>query len=64
MLTFYWSTHENILMGDLSMTLDNQNFNELIEDHELSALISEPKCFKNINPTCIESFLTIKKLVL
>ena len=43
------------------MTLDNPNFNELIEDHELSALISEPTCFKNINPTCIESFLTSKK---
>ena len=48
-------------MGDLNMTLDNPNFNELIEDHELSALISEPTCFKNINPTCIESFLTSKK---
>ena len=61
-LTFYWSTHDNILlMGDLNMTLDNPNFNELIEDHELSALISEPTCFKNINPTCIESFLTSKK---
>ena len=61
-LTFYWSTHDNILlMGDLNMTLDNPNFNELIEDHELSALISEPTCFKNINPTCTESFLTSKK---
>ena len=37
-LTFYWSTHDNILlMGDLNMTLDNPNFNELIEDHELFA---------------------------
>ena len=61
-LTFYWSTHDNILlMGDLNMTLDNPNFNELIEDHELSALISEPICLENINPTCIESFLTSKK---
>ena len=56
-LTFYWSTHDNILlMGDLNMTLHNPNFNELIEDHELSTLISEPTCFKNINPTCIEKF--------
>ena len=61
-LTFYWSTHDNILfMGDLNMTLDNPNFNQLIEDHELSALISEHTCFKNINPTCNESFLTSKK---
>ena len=36
-LTFYLSTHDNILlMGDFNMTLDNPNFIELIEDHELS----------------------------
>ena len=59
---FYWSTHDNILlMGDLNMNLDNSNLNELIKDHELSALISKPTYFKNVNPTCIESFLTSKK---
>ena len=64
-LTFYRPTHDNILlMGDFNMTLDNPNFYELIEDHELSALISEPTCFKSINPTCIDNFLTSKKLVL
>ena len=27
-LTFYWSTHDNILlMGDFNMTLDDPNFN-------------------------------------
>ena len=58
-LTFYWSTHGNILlMRDFNMTLDNLNFNELIEDHELSALISEPTCFRSINPICIDTFLT------
>ena len=63
--TFYWSTHDNILlMGDLNMTLDNPNFNELIENHELSALISEPTCFKDLDPTCTENFITSKKLVL
>ena len=36
-------------------------FNELIENHELSTLISEPKCFKDIHPTCIETFLKSKK---
>ena len=47
-LTFYWSTHDNILlMSYLNMILDNPNFNELIEDHQLSALISEPTCFWN-----------------
>ena len=45
-LTFCWSTHDNILlMGDLNMTLDNPNFHELIADHKLSALISEPTYF-------------------
>ena len=43
------------------MPLDNPNFNELIEDHELSALLSEPTYFKSINPTCIANFLTSKK---
>ena len=61
-LTFYWSTHDNILlMGDFNMTLDNPNFNELIEDHQPSDLISEPTCFESINPTCIDNFLTSKK---
>ena len=61
-LTFHWSTHDIILlMGDLNISPDNPNFNELIEDHELSTLISEPTYFKNINPTSIQSFLTSKK---
>ena len=51
-------------MGDINMTLDNPNFNELIEDHELSALLSKPTCFKSINPTWIDNFLASKKLVL
>ena len=45
-LTFFRSAHDNILLlGDFNMTLDNPNFNELIEDYELSALISEPTMF-------------------
>ena len=45
-LTFYWLTHENMLLtGDFNITLNNPNFNELIKDHELSTLISENKCF-------------------
>ena len=61
-LTFYRSTHDNILlMVDFNMTLDNLNFNELVEDHQLSAPISESTCFKSINPTYIGNFLTIKK---
>ena len=49
-------------MGDLNMTLDNPNFNELIEDYELSVLITEPTCFKSIiNLTYKDNFLTSKK---
>ena len=61
-LTFYRSTHDNILlMGDFNMTSNNPKLSELIDDHELCTLISEPTCFKNINPTCIDNFLTNKR---
>ena len=63
-LTFYRSTHDNILlMGDFNMTPNNPKLSELIADHELCTLISEPTCFKSINPTYIDNFLTNKKLV-
>ena len=56
-LTFYRSTHDNILlMGDFNMTRNNPKLSELIADHELCALILEPTCFKSINPTCIDNF--------
>ena len=61
-LTFYRSTHDNILlMGDFNMVPNNPKLSELIADHELLTLISEPTCFKSINPTCIDNFLTNKK---
>ena len=61
-LTFYRSTHDNILlMGDFNMTPNNPKLSELIADHELCALISEPTCFKSINPACIDNLLTNKK---
>ena len=61
-LTFYRSTHDNILlMGDFNMTTNNPKLSELIADHELCKLISEPTCFKSINPNCIANFLTDKK---
>ena len=43
------------------MTPNNQKLSELIADHEVCTLISEPTCFKSINPTCIDNFLTNKK---
>ena len=61
-LTFYRSTHNNVLlMGDFNMTPNNPKFSELIDDHELCTLISETMCFKSINLTCIDNFLTNKK---
>ena len=64
-LTFYRSTHDNnfLLMGDFNMTPNNPKLSQLIADHELCTLISEPTCFKSINPTCIDNFLTNKKLI-
>ena len=45
-LTFYRSTHDNILlMGDFNMVPNNPKLSELIADHELPTLISEPTEF-------------------
>ena len=61
-ITVYWSTHGNILlMGDFNMTPNNPKLIELIADHELYILISEPTSFKSINPICTDNFLTNKK---
>ena len=39
-LIFYRSTHDNILLiGNFNMIFDNPKFKDLIEDHEVSALI-------------------------
>ena len=43
------------------MTPKNPKLNKFLEDHELYNLISEPTCFKSINPTCFDNFLTNKK---
>ena len=43
------------------MTPNNRKLSELIADHEICTLISEPTCFKSINPTCIDNYLTSKK---
>ena len=48
----------------LAWLFDKQKFNELIEDHELPALISEPTCFKSINKTCSDNFLARKKFII
>ena len=61
-LTFYRSAHNNILlMGYFNTTPNNLKLSESIADHELCVLISEPTCFKSINPTCIDNFLTNRK---
>ena len=43
------------------MTPKNPKLNKFLEDHELYNLISEPICFKSINPTYFHNFLTNKK---
>ena len=48
-------------MGDFNVTPNNPKLSELIDDLELCTLMSEPTCFKSINPTCIDNFLTNKK---
>ena len=61
-LIFYRSTHDNILlMVDFNMTPNNPKLSELIDGHNLCTLIPEATCFKSINPTCIDNFLTNKK---
>ena len=48
-------------MGDFNMTPNNPKLSELIADHELCTLISEPTCFKSVNLTCVDNFVTNKK---
>ena len=48
-------------MGDFNITPNNPKLSKLIADHELCTPISEPTCFKSINPACIGNFLTNKK---
>ena len=48
-------------MGDFNMTQNNSKLSELIADHELCILISGATCFKSINPTFIDNFLSNKK---
>ena len=48
-------------MGDFDMTLRNPNLNELVKDNELCNVISESTCFKSINLTGTDNFLTYQK---
>ena len=47
-------------MGDFDMTQNNPKLRELIADHKLCTLISEPTCFKSINPICIDNLTNEK----
>ena len=51
-------------MGDFNMTQNNLKLSDLVDDYELPTLLSEPTCFKSINPTYIDNFLTNKKTCL
>ena len=61
-LSYLWSSNDIVLlMRDFNPTPNNPKLNELNEDHELCDLFLEPTCFKSINSTCIDNFLTNKK---
>ena len=49
-------------MGDFNVAPVNPKLKELIAYHELCSKRSEPTCFKSINPTFTDNFLTNKKL--
>ena len=58
----HWSSHDIVLlMGDFNVALVNPKLKELIAYHELFSKRSEPTCFKSINPTFTDNFLTNKK---
>ena len=48
-------------MDDFNMRPNNPKLSELIDNDELCTLISESACFKSINPTCTDNFVTNKK---
>ena len=59
----HWSSHDNILlMGDFNVAPVNPKLKEFIAYHELCSKRSEPTCFKSVNPTFTDNFLTNKKL--
>ena len=61
-LTFYRSTHDNILlMGAVNMTPNNPKLSELIADHELRALIPEPTSKTTNNIILSENNQTVRE---
>ena len=53
-LTFYRSTYDNILLlSDFDTTPNNPKLIRLIDGLEFFTLISDPACFKSVNPTCM-----------
>ena len=61
-LDFYTSKFENILMiGDLNISMENNNMRHFCESYNLKSLIKVPTCSKNPeSPSCIDLILTNK----
>ena len=56
---FYLQKFENLfIIGDLNMKTENTHLNDLLQIHDLPALIKEPTCYQSQNPNYIDHFLT------
>ena len=61
-LNHYISSYENILLlGDLNMTMENLNLNNLMQIFHLNALIKTPTRYQSHNPTYIDNVLKNQK---
>ena len=60
----YSQLYDNVLLaGDFNEEIDNLNTKSFIELNNLSNLVKSPTCYKSLtNPSCIDLFLTNKKL--
>ena len=58
----YSAQYEHIVIfGDFNMSVENSNFQNLMQIYDLSPLIKLQTCFQSHNSTCIDNFLTNQK---
>ena len=50
-----------MLIGDFSMTTENENLEVFMNSFGLECLIKKPMCFQSKNPSCIDLILTNNK---
>lgn len=62
LLDYYASSFSNILiMGDFNDTVSSREISQLMSEHSLSSLVSNPTCFKSLPGRCIDLILTNKR---